>query len=313
MAKKEQPSGQSQSGLEGMQKPTFDTQTQYDPRSDIEMQKQGEIEQPGLPNMYRNYMRGDTPRLFLTGTPEEQFGALSGLNLANILYGQNITQTGQDVSKLREAYKERAFGGADPISEAIRSSKAGAMATAGREMRAAGARGPAAAMAAEAIGRQRQADVNASLYGQSRSALGDFKSLTGNTISSAVALTSGGKGEAVQMPNQVNPKSLFETVICTELHKQGIMPTEIYLKDCMYGKTLPTEILVGYHFWAIPIVNLMKKSPMFTKIVAPFAMSWAKHIAEEKKSIFGYMCQIIGEPVCGFIGSIITKTRKQYV
>ncbi len=312
MAKKEQPFDLTQPQLGDMRKRASDMQPEYDPRGDIEMQKQGEIEQPGLPNMYRNYMRGDAPSLFLSGTPQEQYGALSGLNLANILYGQNIAETGQDVSKLRETYQQRAFGGADPVSEAIRSAKSGAMATAGREMRAAGVKGPAAAMAAEAIGRQRDADVAASLYGQQRQSLGDLKSLTGNTIAGSVALMQGSKGEAIQMPQAPQPTGMFGTVICTELHRQGLMPTETYLKDSAYGKTLPQEVIAGYQFWAIPVVNLMRKSPIITAVIKPLALSWAKHIAGEKKSLFGYMCQIIGEPICGVIGSII-KTRNIYV
>lgn len=245
----------------------------------------------------------------LTGTPEEKASALSGLNIAKLGYGQNIAQTGEDISSIRERLKARSAG-ADPISEAIRNQKSGAVAGAQRSLAGAGVKGGAAAGAVEAIDRQRSQDVAASLYGQQRQSLMDERSLASNTLAGTVALMQGSKAEGVKMPDA--PSGGGGTVICTELNVQGIMSKELYLKDLAYGKTLPAKVIAGYHFWAIPVVNLMKKSPAFTKVIAPFAMSWAKHIAGEKKSIFGYMCQIIGEPVCGLIGSIM-KTRKQYV
>lgn len=247
----------------------------------------------------------------LTGTPEEKASALSGLNIAKLGYGQNIAQTGEDISSIRERLKSRSAG-ADPISEAIRNQKSGAVAGAQRSLSGAGVKGGAAAGAVEAIDRQRSQDVAASLYGQQRQSLMDERSLASNTLAGTVALMQGSKAEGVKMPNAPEPSGMFGTVICTELHRQGLMPTETYLKDSAYGKTLSVGVIAGYHFWAIPVVNLMKKSPTFTKIIAPLALAWAKHIAGEKKSIFGYMCKIIGEPVCGLIGSIM-KTRKQYV
>jgi hypothetical protein len=251
------------------------------------------------------------PGSILSGSYAEKEGQLAGLNLAGIGYGQGLEETGQDISSIRERLKARSAG-ADPISEAIRSQKSGAMASAQRNLAAAGVKGGAGVGALEEIGRKQDADVAASLYGQQRQSLMDERSLASNTLSGTVGLMQGEKAANVKMPNAPEPSGMLGTVICTELHRQGLMPTETYLKDSVYGKTLPLEVISGYQFWAIPVVNLMKKSPIITAVIKPLALSWAKHIADEKKSMFGYMCQIIGEPVCGLIGSII-KTRKQYV
>jgi hypothetical protein len=251
------------------------------------------------------------PGAILSGNYRERQGQLAGLNLAGIGYGQGLEQTGQDIASIRERLKAKSAG-SDPISEAIRNQKSGAVAGAQRSLAGAGVKGGAAAGAVEAIDRQRSQDVAASLYGQQRQSLMDERSLASNTLAGTVGLMQGEKAANVKMPNAPDTSGMFGTVICTELHRQGLMPTKTYLKDSAYGKTLPVEVIAGYQFWAIPVVNLMKKSPTFTKMIAPFAMSWAKHIAGEKKSIFGYMCQITGEPVCGLIGSIM-KTRKQYV
>lgn len=282
---------------------------------DQQQQLEGGTYQPGLTNIYAKYMEpgkyGELP-FYISGSEKEQEGALSGLNLANIGYGQNLMEVGQDVSDIREKLKER-LSGNDPISEAIRGSKAGAMATASREARAAGMRGPASAAAAEAVGRQKDAQINESLYGQQRQSLSDLRSFTGNTLAGTISLMQGGKGEAVQMPKAPDPQGMFGTVICTELHKQGYMSDETYAKDSAYGKLLLIETIVGYHFWAIPVVNLMKKYNIVTTMIKPFALSWAKHIAGEKKSMFGYLCQFIGEPVCSMIGHYIIQARKERV
>jgi hypothetical protein len=282
---------------------------------DQQQQLEGGTYQPGLSNMYGRYINPEKYGelgFSIPGSQQEQEGALGGLNLANILYGQNIFETGQDVSDIRGKLKARSEG-SDPISEAIRSQKSGAIANAQRNLAGAGVKGAAAAGAIEAIGRQKDAQINESLYGQQRQSLSDLRSFTGNTLAGTVSLMQGGKGEAVQMPKAPDPQGMFGTVICTELHKQGYMSDETYAKDSAYGKLLPIETIVGYHFWAIPVVNLMKKSPLVTTIIKPFALSWAKHIAGEKKSMFGYLCQFIGEPVCSMIGHYNIQARKERV
>jgi len=290
--------------------------TSYDTSYDVGQQIKAEPYQPGLSNMYGRYMNPEKygeMGFSIPGSRQEQEGALGGLNLANILYDQNIFEAGQDVGGLRKEYKGMVSGD-DAVSEAIRGSKSGAMAIASREARAAGMRGPASAAAAEAIGRQKDAQINESLYGQKRQSMSDLRSFTGNTIAGTVALMKGGQGEAVKMPGTIDTQGLFgKKVICTELHRQGYMSDETYAKDSAYGKLLPIETLVGYHFWAIPVVNLMKKSSLATTIIKPFALSWAKHIAGEKKSLFGYLCQFVGESVCSMIGHFIIQARKNRV
>lgn len=100
--------------------------------------------------------------------------------------------------------------------------------------------------------------------------------------------------------------SIFETpsgdtVLCTVLHEKGIMPDDIYDADVKYGNMLSYEVMVGYHVWAVPVANLMRRSDLMTKLVAKPIMLWAKHIAG-RRNIFGYLCEIIGIPICRFIG-----------
>jgi len=100
------------------------------------------------------------------------------------------------------------------------------------------------------------------------------------------------------------------TVICTELHRQGILDDETYSADSAYGATLPEEVLIGYRLWATPIAKAMSKSNLLTKVVSWFAIPWAKEMSHrmgsrEKGHIMGKIINKIGIPVCKVIGVII--------
>jgi len=95
------------------------------------------------------------------------------------------------------------------------------------------------------------------------------------------------------------------TVICTELHRQGLMADDIYKADLNYGKTLSDDVLRGYHAFAIPIARAMAKNRIVTAVVAPVALRWAYHIAGESNPV-GALIEKIGIPAC----RLIAKSRR---
>ncbi len=105
---------------------------------------------------------------------------------------------------------------------------------------------------------------------------------------------------------------MSKKVICTELHRQGLLPFEVYLADSLYGNRLPEDVLIGYHLWAVPVTNAMKQSRMLTKVVSWIAIPWAYEMAHRvspyiKGSILGKMINILGLPICKLIGKIVIK------
>lgn len=104
------------------------------------------------------------------------------------------------------------------------------------------------------------------------------------------------------------------TVICTELHRQGFMPDEIREADEEFGRMISMtspETMIGYHYWAIPIVNLMKKSNLFSRIVWFVAKPWAYQMAYEmgavsKGNLVGKALMRLGILISKSIGKIIT-------
>jgi len=99
------------------------------------------------------------------------------------------------------------------------------------------------------------------------------------------------------------------TVICTELHRQGLMPEEIYKADSEYGKSLDDDTMRGYLSWGIPVAGAMGKSPILTAIVKPFALNWAYHMAGEHNS-FGKIALAVGIPICRWLGTRQVSQRE---
>lgn len=100
------------------------------------------------------------------------------------------------------------------------------------------------------------------------------------------------------------------TVICTELHRQGLMTDYIYKADSEFGETLDEDTRRGYHLWGKPIAKAMSKSALLTQIVRPLAMEWAYEMANRqgslsRKSWIGSAMLYVGVPVCRMVGKII--------
>jgi hypothetical protein len=104
------------------------------------------------------------------------------------------------------------------------------------------------------------------------------------------------------------------TVICTELYLRGLIGSEHYDADIAFGKSLPFEVIDGYHLWARPVVRLMKRSPLAMKIVYAVARPWIAEMVYRqagigKGSVIGAAMLFIGIPICHAIGWAHGRTR----
>lgn len=95
-------------------------------------------------------------------------------------------------------------------------------------------------------------------------------------------------------------------VICTELHRQGLLDDATFEADQEFGKfmreTYP-QVMIGYWTLALPVVALMQKSKLFTYLVSLIAKPWAKHMAylmgvREKDHFVGRLIMTVGKPLC---------------
>lgn len=88
-------------------------------------------------------------------------------------------------------------------------------------------------------------------------------------------------------------------VICTELNRQWYIPDDIFAADRQFAYAyLDQATLDVYHAWAIPLVNLMRRSSIVTAIVRPYGVWWATHMA--------YLMRI--SPHDSWLGYMITDT-----
>lgn len=122
------------------------------------------------------------------------------------------------------------------------------------------------------------------------SPLGQLPSTLGQ---STVSKTSGGSGGM--------------SVICTELHRQGIMDDATFEADTKFGDSLPRSVIRGYHLWAAPIAKAMAKSKLLTWLMTPIAMGWANEMrrrvtGEGDGSLMGFLLLKLGVPICGWLG-----------
>ena len=100
------------------------------------------------------------------------------------------------------------------------------------------------------------------------------------------------------------------TVICTELHRQGLIPEEWYKVDQKVGQQFwhsDPEVMIGYLSWGVPVAKLMAKSKIVTFLAKGLALKWAQEMyAQECKpelstSAGRALCKY-GPRLCKFIG-----------
>lgn len=101
-------------------------------------------------------------------------------------------------------------------------------------------------------------------------------------------------------------------VICTELHRQNLISTELYKIGALYSLTqLSPYTIAGYHLWAIPYVRLMKRSKLATRLVAPIAIKRSQYLAGQF-NITGYLTCKLGHPLCYVLGKAVSYTQSYF-
>lgn len=102
-------------------------------------------------------------------------------------------------------------------------------------------------------------------------------------------------------------------VICTELHRQGLMNRADYLQGARFaGEHLTVQHYRGYHAWALPVVRHMRRSKRATAFWRALASARADHIAylngdtTRRKRLGALLCTI-GHPVCYALGGLVKE------
>lgn len=103
------------------------------------------------------------------------------------------------------------------------------------------------------------------------------------------------------------------SVICTELHRQGYLPTAWFEADMAFGRAYADgRTFAVYHAWARPVVRAMQRSALVTQLVRPFALAWAKHMAYvmgagSEDSLLGRWLVDVGLPLHRALGAFLVE------
>jgi len=103
------------------------------------------------------------------------------------------------------------------------------------------------------------------------------------------------------------------TVICTEMHRQGIICPVVFQADAAHGLKVikeSEETYIGYFVWASVVAKWMASSKLITRLVCIFSVPWAINMAYEegyvkKGSQFGKAINFFGSKLCKLIGKLI--------
>lgn len=235
----------------------------------------------------------------------------ANLSQVGVQTGQNMFQTGQQSQDYVKSLQARR-GQDSAAAKHMLSMKNRNMANVGRQF--AGKRVAGGVAAAGMNSAAEQGDLAAGKELQSFDRQGDqdlWNFVKRQQRVEGEALSSGKDSGLADAMDTAQGSGMFGTVICTELHRQGLMSDEIYEKDAEYGKFLAEEcptVIRGYHLFGVPLARKMKTSPRLTKLIKPFGLAWAKHIAGED-NILGMFIFMIGVPVCFTLG-LFVPTRK---
>lgn len=99
-------------------------------------------------------------------------------------------------------------------------------------------------------------------------------------------------------------------VICTELESQKLLTKQEYLASAVHALDLHPTLLRGYHWWAVPFTQKLRKSKMLSKLVAPIAVARCRYLLG-KLSILGWLTVAVGEPICHLIGFFVPEQNWQ--
>ena len=131
--------------------------------------------------------------------------------------------------------------------------------------------------------------------------IGELANVTAPTISDTTGTTT--KQES---SSQTKAGGKFGTVICTELHRQGLLPSALYNHPAAAAhlSQIHPYTLAGYHLWAVPVVSLMRKSPLLSHLLLPICKSRYEMVTTGRTKFWGALTIYLGHPVCFILGAL---------
>lgn len=171
---------------------------------------------------------------------------------------------------------------------------------------------------AKSEGRSPNVGTRAAGFGEVSDSQGNVvRSSDGSAVTSPNSPTSSAKGLAIAAEReQRNADNATDSrVICTELYKQGKLSRDLYRMDVLYtARDLPATLVRGYHYWAIPMVPVIRRNKFVCSVFEYLTVKRAEEIAHivdpikhTKTTIAGKIIKNVGEAICYAIGIFVKQ------
>lgn len=142
------------------------------------------------------------------------FGKQEGYDEARQFYGVGREELAPKVRGIGEKLESRVDqSGADPVSAAIMGQAATSKANAARQLAQSGVKGGAAIGAMESVGRAKDAEIRASLYGQQKQSIDDYRNYLGNIISGSKAMAYDTAALRSPTPTPPQQRSMWDDIL----------------------------------------------------------------------------------------------------
>ena len=253
-----------------------------------------------------------------TTTTQKQNTALSGQNLLNsILAYSGGRILGPSLKKVGNPLDTLGTKLADSLGLGSSSSPAGAGAgasagTAGMISAADAGLGAAdtsmgaatlGAAAGESMLGAGAADAAMASYGAAGAGAGlGLAGAAGELGTAATAAEGAGLGDALAT-------AAVAWVICTHYQQQGKLPTQLYLHSALRVLELSPTLMRGYHWWAIPLTQRLRKSPRLSAFVYPFVYQRCRYLSGDRwyRNLLGVFTVWPGELLCTLAGYLVPE------
>ena len=150
--------------------------------------------------------------------------------------------------------------------------------------------------------KNREVDRNNAVSNKARS--NEVRDTRGNAVTN--------NGKAVNTKDKKGGGKKSGRVICTELYRQGLMPREDWKLDLWYTQNyLTDQHIIGYWYYAIPTVKIMRKNKLVTNIWKHIAINRTQDIkwrlSKGKFNLLGRLYSIVLETGASILGQFVKE------
>lgn len=99
----------------------------------------------------------------------------------------------------------------------------------------------------------------------------------------------------------------LKTVICTELHRQGLLSHDLYAHSAAikHFMALHPYTIAGYQLWGVTVAERMRTSGLLSHLVLPVAKARYRMVTTGRFNLLGATTIYVGQPICFVLGALV--------